>query len=250
MTAITIPPPQTKPLTLGDGDTLTVTSGGQSHDVTINDGGVETVNTGGSSLRTTINEGGMEFVNNGSIVDTTINGGGLRISHSMATNTTLNAYGSQEEGHDGSTFTNTIIENGSLLLDATSSAVNVTFRPTHFPFHKAGLALGNPQNFSGVISGLAVGDILQFGDATGNPPIHVTGFHVANNILTIDYNPKLHASYHLANMQANTTFKLVDGHDTSTLEVVRGIGAVVGLPLDVSKASDIVGIAAHHDSLV
>jgi autotransporter passenger strand-loop-strand repeat protein len=252
MTHYTIPPPQTQPrITLHFGDTLTVNSGGRSHDITIDDGGKEIVNAGGSSLLTTINDGGEEEVTNGSIVDTTINGGQLSVFHTTATNTTLNAFGSFESGRDGSTFTNTVIENGGLLLDPTSTAVNVTFRPTAFPFVDARLGLGNPQHFSGVITGLAVKDSLQFGD--GINPIDVTDFHLTNSNtkLTIDYNNGLHMTYSLANMQPDTTFKLEHNEkaDVSILKVVPATQSVAAsdfVGIIDNAVNDIVGIITHH----
>src|SRR4051794_28110968 len=159
MTAYKIPPNNVLPIVLNSGDTLTVSSGGKSTDVTVQDGATETVNAGGSSLRTTINEGGLEEVHNGAVKFTTINGGTLDIFHSTADNTRLNFSAANPDSnlfaHDGSTVTNTIIEGGlpglhqiGFLVDATSTAVNVTFVHHGDKFdHGAGLGLDNPLNF-------------------------------------------------------------------------------------------------------
>jgi hypothetical protein len=72
---------------------------------------------------------------------------------------------------DGSTVTNTIIEGGlpgthqiGLLVDATSTAVGVTFVHHGDKFdHGAELGLDNPLSFKGTIKGLGVGDFIQFG---------------------------------------------------------------------------------------
>ena len=127
MTAYTIPPKQTKiPLILDSGDTLTVNHEGKSIDVTVNDGATETVTAGGSSFRTTINDGGTEFVNGGTlgvtktVVDfTTINGGGVILTHATADHTRINfllsSPLSQMDLHDHSVAKDTIIEGGGIL---------------------------------------------------------------------------------------------------------------------------------------
>src|SRR5579871_4762878 len=245
MTAYTIPPAQTKtPLILNAGDTLTVDLHGRSTDVTVNDEARESVNVGGSSFRTTVNEGGKEFVNGGTaavdktVVDfTTINGGNVILDHATADNTRINflpsAPFSQMDLHDHSVAKNTIIEGGGFLtgarglaVDATSIVDNVTFER---PGGKgAGVALADPQSLKGVIKGLAVNDYLQFGGLGAGESVDVTGFTLTNNRhdLTITYGNNQHVTYHLADLQANTTFKLThgtgaDGSQESVLTVVK-----------------------------
>lgn len=247
MTAYTIPPKQTvKPLILNSGDTLTVNATGRSEDVTVNDGATEQVNAGGSSFRTTVNDGGMEFVNGGkldstkTVIDfTTINGGGVILDHATADHTRINFLVSsplsQMDVTNHSVAKNTIIEGGGflgaqngLLVDASSTAENVEFVK---PGGKgAGLALGDPLNsFKGFIKGLAVGDFIQFG-AVGSSSITVTSFELTNNRhdLTITYGSNQHATYHLIDLQPNTTFQLTQGtigqSHFSDLIVVKTVG--------------------------
>jgi autotransporter passenger strand-loop-strand repeat protein len=242
MTAFTIPPKQTvKPLILNSGDTLTVNAGGRSEDVTVNADATETVNNG-SSFRTTVNDGGKEFVNGGKIDFTTLNGGGVILDHATADHTRINfsvlSPFSQMDVSNHSVAKNTIIEGGGiltadhgLLVDATSTAENVTFEK---PSGKgATLALGNPQSFTGFIKGLSVGDVLQFGDASISS-ITVSSFQLTNNQhdLTITYNDAshtgLHATYHLTDLQPGTTFQLtqgmIGGLHLSDLTVVKTVG--------------------------
>jgi hypothetical protein len=169
---------------------------------------------------------------------TTINGGGVLLFHSTADHTRINflisSPFSQMDVRDHSVAKNTIIEGGGLLgaahalnVDATSIAENVEFVK---PGGKgAGLALENPLNFRGFIKGLAVGDFLQLGGTSTN--IDVTSFELSKNQheLTITYNNNQHATYHLTDMQANTTFKLIQGTDAggihfSELTVVKTVG--------------------------
>lgn len=245
MTDYTIPPNNTKPIDLKSGDTLTVNSGGISTDVTVQDGATENVNAGGKSFRTTINEGGIEDVHHGTTDFTTINGGREILDHSTATNTRINfsfAHPDSEiDAFHGSLVTNTIIEGGSvpghqigLLVDATSTAENVTFVNPGGKFNLgAGLGLDNPLNFKGFIKGLSVGDFIAFGGlgAKDSLSIDVTGFNLTNNKhdLTITYNNNHHVTYHLIDMQANTTFEIQHtkdsfGHEQSRLLVVKTVG--------------------------
>src|SRR5262245_58619438 len=221
MTAITIPPDNKNPITLQSGDTLTVNTGGTSKNVTINDGANEFVRTGGKAINTTVNDGGILDVNGGTIDQTTLNGGGVILTHATADHTTLNFSNqfpfSQLDTHDHSVVKNIVITGGSLFstqhgvhLDATSTIENITFRdPTGKPGSTA-LVLENPQNVSGFIKGLCVGDFIKFGGLNGNSPsINVTKFEVTKqNDLIITYNNDLHATYHLQAMQPNTTFAL------------------------------------------
>ena len=76
---------------------------------------------------------------------------------------------------------NIVITGGTLLgtsrgvaIDATSTVEDVTFRDPSGKGH-AGLALDNPQNLTGFIKGLGVGDFFQFGLLQS---IRVTGFEL------------------------------------------------------------------------
>jgi hypothetical protein len=135
---------------------------------------------------------------------------------------------------DHSVAKNTIIEGGGflgaqsgLLVDASSTAENVEFVK---PGGKgAGLALGDPLNsFKGFIKGLAVGDFIQFGEVVSS--ITVTSFELTNNRhdLTITYGNNQHATYHLIDLQPNTTFQLTQGTigqlHFSDLIVVKTVG--------------------------
>ena len=273
MTAYTIPPNQTKiPLILNAGDTLTVDLRGRSTDVTVNDGATEDVNVGGSSFRTTVNDGGKEFVNGGTadasrtvIEFTTINGGGVILNHATADNTRINflvsSPFSQMDLHDHSVAKNTIIEGGGFLtgareitVDATSIVDNVTFER---PGGKgAGVALADPLNFQGVIKGLAVNDYLQFGGLGSGDNVNVTGFELTNNRhdLTITYGNNQHVTYHLTDLQANTTFELVhgtgdDGSQFSDLVVIKAPAPAALAHHHHSPSefnSPLVGVDAHH----
>jgi autotransporter passenger strand-loop-strand repeat protein len=273
MTAYTIPPAQTKiPLILNNGDTLTVDLRGRSTDVTVNDGASESVNVGGSSFRTTVNDGGMEFVNGGTAdVDrtnidfTTINGGGVILNHAAADHTRVNflpsAPLSQMDVVNHSVAKNTIIEGGGILpgargitVDATSIADNVTFER---PGGKgAGVGLADPQNLKGVVKGLAVNDYLQFGGLAPGDNVNVTSFTLTNNRheLTITYGNNQHATYHLTDLQANTTFELVhgtgeDGTQYSELVVVKAPAPAAltkGNHTPSEFDSPLVGVDAHH----
>ena len=221
MTAITIPPNNTQPITLQSGDTLTVNQGGTSKNITINDGATEFVGTGGKAVNTTVNDGGRLEVS-GAIDQTTINGGGVILHHGTADHTTINFSNlfpfSQLEADDHSVVKNIVITGGTLLgttrgalFDATSTVENVTFRD---PSGKgaAGIGLDNPQNVTGFIKGLGVGDFIQLGGVTMS--IKVTGFELdtKKNDLIITYNDAthtgLHVTYHVPAMQPHTTFKL------------------------------------------
>jgi autotransporter passenger strand-loop-strand repeat protein len=238
MATITIPPDNTQPITLQSGDTLTVNSGGTSKSITINDGATEFVNTGGKAVNTTVNDGGRLEVNGGAIDQTTLNGGGVILHHATADHATINfslAFPfSQLEAHDHSVVKNIVITGGALfgttrgaLFDATSTVENVTFRD---PSGKgaAGLGLDNPQNVTGFIKGLGVGDFIQLGGQTMS--IEVTGFELdtKKNDLIITYNDAthtgLHATYHVPAMQPHTTFALTQGtvgtNHSSTLTVI------------------------------
>jgi autotransporter passenger strand-loop-strand repeat protein len=245
MTDYTIPPNNKEPIDLKSGDILTVNSGGKSTDVTIQDGATEDVNAGGTSFRTTINEGGIENVNHGTTDFTTINGGLETLDHSTATNTRLNFSlanpDSQIYALDGSVVKNTIIEGGSipghqigLLVAETSTADNVTFINPGGKFNLgAGFGLDNPLNFKGFIKGLSVGDFIALGglNSKDSLSIDVTGFKLTNNQhdVTITYNNNQQVTYHLQDMQANTTFEIQHGkdsfgHDQSQLIVVKTVG--------------------------
>ena len=273
MTAYTIPPNQTKiPLILNAGDTLTVDLRGRSTDVTVNDGATEDVNVGGSSFRTTVNDGGKEFVNGGTadasrtvIEFTTINGGGVILNHATADNTRINflvsSPFSQMDLHDHSVAKNTIIEGGGFLtgargitVDATSIVDNVTFER---PGGKgAGVALADPLSLKGVIKGLAVNDYLQFGGLGSGDNVNVTGFELTNNRhdLTITYGNNQHVTYHLTDLQANTTFELVhgtgtDGSQFSDLVVIKAPAPAALAHHQHSPSefdSPLVGVDAHH----
>jgi autotransporter passenger strand-loop-strand repeat protein len=228
---------------LQSGDTLTVNQGGTSKSITINDEATETVNTGGRAVNTTVNDGGTLNVQGGAIDQTTINGGTVFLQHGTADHTTLNfsfAFPTSElDAHNGSVVKNIVITGGSLLsaqhgllLDATSTVENITFRePNGKSTGGAGLGLENPQNVTGNIQGLGVGDFIQFGGLQStSPTITVTGFEVTTkNDLIITYNDAthtgLHATYHLQAMQPHTTFQLTQGelpggHHFSDLTVI------------------------------
>jgi autotransporter passenger strand-loop-strand repeat protein len=236
MATITIPPDNKNPITLQSGDTLTVNTGGTSKQITINDGATETVNTGGKAINTTVNDGGFLFAS-GTIDQTTLNGGGVILTHATADHTTINFSNlfpfSQLEAHDHSVVKNIVITGGTLLgtsrgvtIDATSTVENVTFRDPSGKGH-AGFALDNPQNVTGFIKGLGVGDFIQFGGLS-SITIDVTAFVVdtKKNDLLITYNDATHtglqATYHLQAMQPNTTFQLTHDpqHHSSLLTVI------------------------------
>jgi autotransporter passenger strand-loop-strand repeat protein len=231
-----------------------VNQGGTARDTTVNDGALLEV-VQGNADHTTVNEGGVEDVQFGTINNTTINGGSVQLHHATADHTTLNFSlnfpTSEVDAFDHSVVKNTVITGGTflitgatqhgLLVDATSTAENVEFRAPNDPNAKnpggAGLGLENPQNLTGFIKGLNVGDFLQFGGlSVHSPSIDVTSFQVTkNNDLIITYNDAthtgLHATYHLQAMQAHTTFSLNE-HETfpggtntfSTLTVVKTVG--------------------------
>jgi hypothetical protein len=137
--------------------------------------------------------------------------------------------------HDHSVAKDTIIEGGgilaarAMLVDATSIADNVTFEK---PGGKgAGVALANPLSLEGVIKGLAVNDFLRFGGLAPGNNVDVTSFDLTNNRhdLTITYGNNQHATYHLTDLQPNTTFVIShgtgeDGVHFSGLIVVKTVG--------------------------
>ena len=128
MAEYNIPPDNTSPITLHPGDRLDVDNHGTSHNVTILDDAGEIVGKGGTSDVTTINEGGREQVY-GTANLTTINNGQLDLLDGATANQTkLNGYFSHFYLFKGSTATNTVIQNGSLIADATSTIDNVTFQ--------------------------------------------------------------------------------------------------------------------------
>jgi hypothetical protein len=129
----------------------------------------------------------------------------------------------------------------------------------------AGIGLANPLSLEGTVKGLSVGDFLQFG-GVGSSSIDVKGFELTNNRhdLTITYGNNQHATYHLTDLQANTTFKLVQGsigqEHYSELLVVKNstslgngfgaAGAVTEIAQDVSNVlQDIVGIIHHQTTI-
>jgi hypothetical protein len=238
------------------GDRLDVNDHGTSHNITVLDEAVEVVGKGGTSVLTTINEGGQEQVFGGAANLTTINGGDLVLyDHATADHTKLNAINSDLQLHEGSVAKNTVIQNGGLYADATSTIENVTFEKGTGKFVTEGVGVENPQNLKGTISGLAVGDVLQFGGLQkGSPNIDVTSFEVKNNTLTITYNNGQHASYQLKDMQPGTTFTLEQGTDPwgdafSRLTVTKA-PAPAALAHDNHSPSDfdspLVGVDAHH----
>jgi autotransporter passenger strand-loop-strand repeat protein len=263
MTDYTIPPNQTKvPLILNAGDTLSVYQGGRSTDVTVNDGATEFVEGGGSSFRTTVNEG-QEQVNGGTADITTINGGSVVLNHATADHTRLNFLAlspfSQLDVKDHSVANNTIIEGGgalaarAILVDATSIVDNVTFER---PGGKGtGVALADPLSLKGVIKGLAVNDFLQFGGLAAGDNVGVTSFALTNNRhdLTITYGNNQHVTYHLTDLQANTTFKIThgtgtDGSQFSDLVVIKAPAPALLANHDTPSdfASPLVGVDAQH----
>lgn len=256
MTQYTIPPNNTNPLVLNKGDVVNVLDHGKSQHVTVNEGASEYVVKGGTSVLTTINDG-REVVRGGAADLTTINGGFLVLDHATADHTKLNGYGNQLDLHDGSVADNTVIANGSILANSTSTIDNVTFVNAVGPFVGKGIGLEDPHNFKGTITGLAVGDVLQFGGlAQNSPSMDVTSFDLKNNILTITYNNDQHASYQLKDMQSGTTFKLSVGADHwgttfSTLVVTKAPAhADVGHSHSAPElALPLVGVDAHHHDL-
>jgi autotransporter passenger strand-loop-strand repeat protein len=266
---ITIPPDNKNPITLQSGDTLTVNTGGTSKNITINDGANEFVRTGGKAVFTTVNDGGRLEVNGGTIDQTTINGGGVILTHSTADHTTINFSNlfpfSQLDAHDHSVVKNIVITGGTLLgtsrgvtIDATSTVENVTFRDPSGKGH-AGLGLDNPQNVTGFIKGLGVGDFIQFG-ALPSSNIDVTAFELdtKKNDLIITYNDAthtgLHATYHVQAMQPHTTFQLTQGEQGgvhfSTLTVIAektaGNHTVAESASILTDLVSLVGVAHGH----
>jgi hypothetical protein len=238
MTDYNIPPDNKEPMVLHAGDTLRVEDHGTSHDITLLDGATEGVFKGGASVRTTVNEGGTEDVEGGTANFTTINGGQLGVfQHGTADHTRLNSIGSDLQLHDGSIAKDTIIQNGIIFADATSTVENVTFERATGKFATEGVEVENPQNLKGTLSGLAVGDFLRFGALKEGPSIDVTSFEVKNDALTITYNNGQHATYQLSNMQAGDTFKLT--HE-------KGIGGGTYSVLTVIKAPAHEDVAHHH----
>jgi autotransporter passenger strand-loop-strand repeat protein len=242
MTDFTIPPKQTvKPLILNKGDTLTVNDGGFSEDVTVNNGATENITKGGLSFRTTVNDGGTENVNGpasrdfGFSIDfTTINGGQVNLTNAQADHTRINfsaSSHSQMDLHGGAVAVNTIIDGGSLqfpalVVDATSTVVNLKFENGG----GGAVEVADPHSLQSGISGLKVGNALEFGGVAAGNNINVTSFELTKNQhdLTISYNNGSVASYHLTDMQANTTFQLTHetkaGSEISFLTVVKTVG--------------------------
>ena len=254
MTDYNIPPDNTSPIVLHAGDRLDVNDHGTSHNITILDGAAEVVGKGGTSDVTTINEGGSEQVYGAANLTTINNGQLVLFDHATANQTKLNGYFSHFYVFNGSTATNTVIQNGSLIADATSTIDNVTFQKSADKFVLDGVGVENPQNLKGTISGLSVGDFLQFGGfQKGSPNIDVTSFEVKNNALTITYNNGQHATYQLSNMQAGTTFELQTEKDPwgdtfSRLTVVKAPAheEVAHLHREPELILPLVGVDAHH----
>jgi autotransporter passenger strand-loop-strand repeat protein len=189
MTTYTLPPNNTKPLVLQDGDILIVNSGGKSNNVTINDGATEDVNKGGMSDHTTINGissgDGTENVHDGTADFTTINGGFLNLlDHSVANHTRLNVIGSELHVRGGSVINDTIIQNGEVHLDSNSVAngVRFVFDPNQ-KFHIAKLIVDNPLDLKGTISGFHVSDQIIF--PTGDV---VTNFSATKDTVTFTFS--------------------------------------------------------------
>jgi hypothetical protein len=252
MTDYTIPPDNTSPIVLHAGDVLRVENHGTSHNVAVNDGSTEEVGKGGTSILTTINDG-FERVTGGTADLTTINGGYLFLDHATADHTKLNSYGSDIGVRDGSIAKNTVIQNGHLLVDATSIADTVTFQRATGKFVSEGIALDDPQSLKGIVSGLAVGDVLQFGGLDKGHSVDITSFEVKNHALTFTYNNGQHATYQLKDMEAGTTFSLnigtVENGDTvSTLTVTKAPAHAEFAHLHRAPelTLPLVGVDAHH----
>jgi autotransporter passenger strand-loop-strand repeat protein len=248
MTDFTIPPKQTvTPLILNNGDTLTVSAGGRSEDVTVNKGATENITAGGLGVRTTVNDGGKLNVNgpasgdfNFSIDFTTINGGLVNLTHANADHTRINFLASspfsQMDLHDQAVAVNPIIEGGSLQGAFPALVVDATSRVVNLKFVNGGggvVEVADPSSLQSGISGLKVGNALEFGGVAAGNNITVTSFKLTNNQhdLEISYNNASVASYHLTDMQANTTFQIsgrdngVGGSHLSVLTVVKlGVG--------------------------
>jgi autotransporter-associated beta strand protein/autotransporter passenger strand-loop-strand repeat protein len=234
-----IPPDngERNPITLNSGDILTVNAPGKSTDVTIQGGGTEIVNMGGYSFRTTINADaphgqGVELVTGGTLDITTINGGKVETIGSTAIHDTiLYLPGSEFHAFEHSVIKdNTTIHHGTLFLDATSTANQITFGSS--PGDQGGVAVENPSSL-GRIFGLAKGDFIQFGGVTASSPdVTVTKWDPATN--TITYNDGQTA--HLSLAQANVKFDITQGtspsgHHFSTLTVVT-VGAALATAND------------------
>ena len=123
--------------------------------LTILDGAEEVVGKGGTSDVTTINEGGSEQVYGAANLTTINNGQLVLFDHATANQTKLNGYFSHFYVFKGSTATNTVIQNGSLIADATSTIDNVTFQKSadKFVLDGAGVKISE---LKGTISGLSL----------------------------------------------------------------------------------------------
>jgi autotransporter passenger strand-loop-strand repeat protein len=212
-------PPVIKNKILNAKDTLTVNANGRSEDITINADATETVNQGGTAFRTTVDDDGLLVAEGGTINNTTINGGQVGLHHATATGVRINFSNFSQFSVlfaiDHSTVKDTIIQGGTAVLyahgmavDATSTAVNVTFEKSTTGKVGAELALENPQNFKGFIKGLSAGDVIAFGKTFDGAKlnINVTDFHLTNqnHTLTIDYNTNQHATFQLQSTLPNT----------------------------------------------
>ena len=146
-----------------------------------------------------------------------------------------------------------MIQNGHLLVDATSIADNVTFQRATGKFVSEGIALDDPQSLKGTVSGLAVGDVLQFGGLDKGHSVDITSFDVKNHALTITYNNGQHATYQLKDMEAGTTFSLSigtaeNGDTVSTLTVTKAPAHAEFAHLHRAPelTLPLVGVDAHH----
>jgi hypothetical protein len=241
-----IPPPDTFSGTLNSGDTLTVNDKGTSTNVVVQGGATEIVNQGGKSSSTTINfdEGlklqGVLAVTGGTLDITTINGGkvvtfGSTVNApSLGSNTKLFLPGSEFYAFDGSVIKDhTTIINGTLFLDATSTASVVTFATqSGLPQGPRGVVVENPSKFPGIAGELHVGDFIQFGGISeSSPDIHVTSFDAKTNTITYDDGNQHDLTAHLnlsvpSGDMLNLTSGTSHGHSFSTLTVATATDAI------------------------
>jgi hypothetical protein len=134
----------------------------------------------------------------------------LKISGAKATNTLLSSVGSEFDAFNGSDVQSTIIQNGSLLVDATSTVETVTFR-TPDAEGTAILGLENPTSLKTAITSMQIGDVIKLGGLGTEPSPGVVVTKVTKPrptdplTITYDYGQQvgLQVSYSLPGGQSN-----------------------------------------------
>jgi autotransporter passenger strand-loop-strand repeat protein len=188
---------------------------------TLNSNGVQV--DWGTAVDTTLN-GATQFVW-GSASDTTLNGGIQHVAGS-ATGTTLNA--ATQHVYAGATANDTTINlNGSVLVDAGGSIHNVIFGGP-----SATLDLIQSSAFSGTISGLQPGDVIDLHDvAFNNNSYHTYVANADHSGGTLTVSDRVHTATLAFVGQANLVV-YSDGHGgtdiaTNTFPHLNGIELLV-----------------------